>query len=93
MWPRLMPPIIRDIMDRPTALTESMEADTSPSMATDTGGAGTARTGTTATADGMGGIAGIAGTQDIAPSATTTPPPAGMVTGAAKNPHQSFLQE
>jgi hypothetical protein len=33
-------------------LTESMEAATSLSMATDTGGTGTARTGTTATADG-----------------------------------------
>ena len=81
MWPRLMPPIIRDIMDRPTALTESMEADTSPSMATDTGGAGTARTGTTATADGMGGIAGIAGTGVIAPPGTAI--------GAAEINHQS----
>lgn len=89
MWHRLMPLIIRDIMDRRTGLTESMEADTSPSMATDTEGAGTVLTGTTATAAGLGGIAEIAGTEGIGPSATPTPQPAGTAIDAAEINHQS----
>lgn len=63
MWLLLTAPIIRDIMAHLMVLMGSTEVDTSPSMATDTEGAGTALIGTTATSVGIAGIEATAGTE------------------------------